>query len=149
MRVIGHTSYLGHTGYNNHSRNFFRELSKLTEVHIRNYTHVDDLSYLTPEEKALIDPYKPSYGDINIVLNESNHYYFYDKYTRPTIAYNVWESTLQMKSYFDRLLEYDYFCCPTKWQAQCTIDQGYPADRVKVVPEAVSRVAVSRASWIS
>jgi len=147
MRIIGHTSFLGFTGYNNHSRNFFRELSKLSEVHIRNYTHVDDLSYLTKEESALLKPYTPKNGDINIVLNESNHYYFYDKYTSPMIAYNVWESTLQMPSFFNRLLEYDYFWCPTQWQADMTIAQGYPADRVKVVPEAVSPIFKPGDGW--
>lgn len=138
MRVIGHTSYLGHTGYNNHSRNFFRELSKLTEVHIRNYSHVDDMSYLTPKELSLLDSYDSAPGDINLVLNESHHHFFYDEYTSPKIAYNVWESTKQLPEYFNKILEYDQFWCPTECQRQWTIDQGYPADRVKVVPEGVN-----------
>jgi len=152
IQVVGHTSYLGHTGYANHSRNFFTHLSRLIPVHIRNYSYVKDLSYLTEEERNIIieqewkdEPYKvgnpfirnPNDKIINIVLNESNHYYFYDKYPNPKIAYNVWESTRQVNQFFAKALEYDQFWCPTEWQRQCTIEQGYPEDRVRVVPEAV------------
>ena len=153
IQVIGHTSFLGHTGYNNHSKNFFTNLNNYIPTRVRNYTYSDDLSYLKPEESSLIieqkwrdPPYKigtpfvkdPSATLVNLVLNESNHYYFYDKYESPMIAYNVWEATKQNPEYFNRILEYDQFWCPTLWQRQCTIDQGYPEHRVKVVPEGVN-----------
>ena len=153
IQVVGHTSFLGHTGYNNHSRNFFTHLDKYIPTRVRNYTYCGDLSYLKEEESRLIieqkfdrPPYKagtpfiPNKDDtqVNIVLNESHHYFFYDHYERPMIAYNVWESTKQLPEYFNRILQYDQFWCPTEWQRQCTIDQGYPADRVKVVPEGVN-----------
>ena len=153
IQVVGHTSFLGHTGYNNHSRNFFTHLNKFIPTRIRNYTYCKDLSYLKPEEYNLIIqqnlkghskpvgvPFIPNPNDlqVNIVLNESHHYFFYDKYEHPMIAYNVWESTKQLPEYFNRILEYDQFWCPTEWQRQCTIDQGYPADRVKVVHEGVN-----------
>ena len=54
------------------------------------------------------------------------------------IAYNVWEATKQIPEYFKRILEYDQFWCPTEWQKSCTIEQGYPEHRVKVVPEGVN-----------
>ena len=153
MQVVAHTSFLGHTGYNNHSRNFFTHLNKNIPVRVRNYTYTKDLTYLRPEERALLieqkwtdpphkigTPFKPNPNDtiVNIVLNESHHYYFYDQYDSPMIAYNVWEATKQIPEYFNRILQYDQFWCPTAWQRQCTIDQGYPSDRVKVVPEAVN-----------
>ena len=153
IQIVGHTSFLGHTGYNNHSKNFFTHLSKYIPVRVRNYSYVDDLSYLKPEEKKLLiqqdwndppykigRPFQPNPKDtiVNIVLNESNHYFFYDHYDHPMIAYNVWESTRQVPEYFKRVLDYDQFWCPTEWQRQCTIDQGYPADRVKVVSEGVN-----------
>jgi len=152
IQVIGHTSFLGHTGYNNHSRNFFTHLNKYIPTRVRNYTYCDDLSYLKPEEHDLIIeqkfdktpfkagiPFTPNPNDtqVNIVLNESHHYYFYDHYESPMIAYNVWESTRQMAEFFNRILQYDQFWCPTQWQRQMTIEQGYPADRVKVVPEGL------------
>jgi len=153
IQVVGHTSFLGHTGYNNHSRNFFTSLNKLIPVRVRNYTYVEDLSYLSEDQKHMLieqewdhppfkvgDPFHASQNDtqVNLVLNESHHYYFYENYNRPMIAYNVWESTRQLDEFFKRCLDYDQFWCPTEWQRQCTIDQGYPEDRVKVVPEAVN-----------
>jgi autotransporter strand-loop-strand O-heptosyltransferase len=153
IQVVGHTSFLGNTGYNNHSRNFFTHLNRSIPVRIRNYTYVNDVSYLTDEERSLLieqtwdsPPYKigtpfiPNPNDllVNIVLNESHHYYFYDEYTHPMVAYNIWESTRQLPEFFNRILEYDQFWCPTRWQRECTIEQGYPEDKVKVVPEGVN-----------
>ena len=153
IQVVAHTSFLGHTGYNNHSRNFFTHLNKYVPTRVRNYTGCADLSYLKPEEYNLIiqqnldghpapvgRPFNldPNDLQVNIVLNESHHYFFYDKYDSPMIAYNVWESTKQLPEYFNRILEYDQFWCPTEWQRQCTIDQGYPEDRVKVVHEGLN-----------
>ena len=40
--------------------------------------------------------------NINLILSETNHYYFYDTYEGPKIAYNVWETTLQPESFFQR-----------------------------------------------
>ena len=37
-KVFAHTSYIGTGGYNNHSRDFFRHLSKLIKLKIRNFT---------------------------------------------------------------------------------------------------------------
>ena len=153
IQVMAHTSFLGHTGYNNHSRNFFTHLNKYIPTKVRNYSYCDDLSYLKPEEMSVImeskwndPPYKigssfvrdPEATLVNIVLNESHHYYFYDNYDGIKIAYNVWESTRQPEDYFNRLLEFDYLWVPTEWQRQCSIDQGYPSHRVFVIPEAVN-----------
>ena len=153
IQVKAHTSFLGHTGYNNHSKNFFTNLNKYIPTKVRNYSYCDDLSYLKPEEMSLVieqawndPPYKigspfvrdPEATLVNIVLNESHHYFFYDQYDSPKIAYNVWEATKQIPEYFNRILEYDQFWCPTEWQRKCTIDQGYPEHRVKVVPEGVN-----------
>jgi len=153
IQVIGNTSFLGHTGYAAHSRNFFTHLNKIIPVRIRNYTHVKDILYLKQEERDMIieqtwqnPPYKigrpfipnPQDTQVNIVLNESHHHYFYDHYESPMIAYNVWEASRQLPQYFNRILEYDQFWCPTECQKQWTVDQGYPADRVKVVPEGVN-----------
>jgi len=152
IQVVGHTSFLGVTGYNAHSQAFFTTLNKHLPVRIRNYSHTKDLSIVPDVHKRMIieqswvdppykigTPFQPNPKDliVNIVLNESHHYFFYDKYESPKIAYNVWESTKQIPEYFNRILEYDQFWCPTEWQRQCTIKQGYPEDRVKVVPEGV------------
>ena len=150
--IHAHTSFLGHTGYANHSREFFTALNKLIKVRVKNFAYVDDLSYLTKEQRDMVIhqtwagpphqvgiPFNPSdYKDIlTIVLNETNHYYFYDPIKNPKIGYNVWESTRQPDQYFRKLLEFDQLWVPTKWQRDCSIEQGYPADRVKIIPEAV------------
>ena len=37
-KVYAHASYVGTTGYNNHTRDFFRELSKYVDLKVRNFT---------------------------------------------------------------------------------------------------------------
>ena len=75
---------------------------------------------------------------INIVLNETDHFYFYDSYGNYKIAYNVWESTLQPENYFNRLRDYyNELWVPSEWQKDVTIKQGFPEDKIFVIPEGV------------
>ena len=76
-------------------------------------------------------------ADIHIILSEVNHHYFYDSYDGYKIAYTVWESTKYPANFFNKLLEYDELWVPTEWQRNCSINQGYPPEKVKVVNEAV------------
>ena len=166
-KLYVHGSYIGTTGYNNHTRDFFRELSKHIQLKIRNFTvgsswngnnktpH-DGEPYLTNTDKSLLYkqrlwvdngkmedftiyplPEKEFSHDIDLVLNETNHYLFYEQYNRPKIAYNVWESTLQPEEFFNKLKEFDELWVPSKWQKECSIKQGYDANKIKVVPEGV------------
>lgn len=149
-KVIGHAPFLGHTGYANHAREFFTHLSKLIPTRVRNFTHVSDPSYLTEFQKNLLfyqrfDEYeigRPFNFNIeedivNLILFETNHVWYYEDYAGPKIAYNVWESTKQPENFFRRLLDFDQLWVPSKWQAMCSVEQGFPANRVKVVPEGV------------
>jgi glycosyltransferase involved in cell wall biosynthesis len=166
-KLYVHGSYIGTTGYNNHTRDFFRKLSKHVQLKIRNFTvgsswngnnetpH-DREPYLTNTDKSLLykqrlwvdngkmedftiypSPEKEFSHDIDLVLNETNHYLFYEQYNRPKIAYNVWESTLQPEEFFNKLKEFDELWVPSKWQKECSIKQGYDANKIKVVPEGV------------
>ncbi len=149
--IVAHCSFIGHTGYANHTREFFTHLRKHIPVRVRNYTHVDDVSYLTQDQKDMVinnnnelpwdigQPFNISKykNPLNIVLNTTNHSYFYDRYTGPVIFYNVWESTRQPDQFFNKMLEADQFWCPSEWQKMCTVEQGYPIDKVKVVPEGI------------
>jgi glycosyltransferase involved in cell wall biosynthesis len=65
-------------------------------------------------------------------LCETNHHLFYDNYTGPKIAYNVWESTLQPEGYFNKLKEFDELWVPSKWQRDCTIAQGMTRIKLKL-----------------
>jgi glycosyltransferase involved in cell wall biosynthesis len=186
--VKGHTSFIGHTGYNAHSRDFFTALSHKVDLKIRNFTvgkswfslgninrngryndpHTGE-KYMTDYQRKLIceqtlycdkNSYN-SYGSglcdyevndgleylnkysnkdiIEIVLSETNHHYYHclDKYKGFKIAYNVWESTKYSDDFFEILKEFDQFWCPSEWQKECIIKQGYPENKVFVVPEAV------------
>ena len=55
-KVYTHCSYIGTTGYNNHTRSFLRALSKLVKVKARNFTVSDSWEGLndTPHDK---EPY--------------------------------------------------------------------------------------------
>ncbi len=168
MKIFGHATYVGNSGYNSHCKNFFRNLNKYHDIKIRNFTVSSDwagingnlekphgknidnldeemiiLQTLWNDRKELQD--FPIHGykrgsfkhDLNIILAETNHYYFYHKYDGLKIAYFVWESTEIYDPFFQKLKEFDQIWVPTKWQANCLIAQGMQKDKVKIVPEGV------------
>jgi FkbM family methyltransferase len=165
-KILVHTSFIGKSGYNNHARSFFTELSKRVPLKIRNYSIGDTWTGYSDEphnnEEYFDDSLKellilqtlhnsdgsrsdfPIYGykndydaDIHIVLNEVNHYYFYDDYKGYKIAYNVWESTEYPQDFFNRLFYFNEVWVPSQWQKENLIKQGYPENRIYVVPEGV------------
>ena len=99
------------TGYGVHASNLKRELENMCEL-----THN---------------------APITIVLNTVNHPDFYKPYKGYKIAYNVWESTLYPQEFFNKLLEFDELWVPSHWQKDCAVAQGYPAEKIFVVPEGV------------
>ena len=166
VKVRAHVPYVGTTGYNNHTRDFLRHLHKYLPVQARNFTvgkswtsmgeepHNGE-DYITDVDKEILyeqtllsDQGRKDYRmysshgedftpDVHLVLNETNHHYFYDKYKGPKIGYNVWESTLQPEGFFKAWNKFDQLWVPSKWQAKCTIEQGADPNKVKVVPEGV------------
>jgi len=166
-KVYVHGSYIGTTGYNQHTRDFFREISKYLQLKVRNFTigktwtgynetpH-DNEPYINDIDKSILykqilwnndnsrsnykiyqDNSKEFQHDLNIVLCETNHHIFYDLYEGPKIAYNVWETTEQPEEFFNKLKEFDELWVPSKWQREVTINQGYDPNKIKVVPEGV------------
>ena len=166
-KVFAHGCYIGGTGYNHHTRDFFRPLSKLIDLKVRNFTigeswvgmnnepHNNE-PYINQIDKKLLylqtlnnnNNNRSNYSiysnynnefkhNVNLILGETNHHYYYDSYEGPKIAYNVWESTTQPIPFFNKLLEYDQIWVPSKWQAECTVAQGADSNKVKVVPEGV------------
>lgn len=138
--VLGHTCFLGNTGYAIHAREFFTALSRLVNVGVKSLTSAN-IEQLSTRQKSLLDVgllYQQEIDLVNIVLMDTNNPAFYAEYTGPKIAYNVWESTKQPKEFFDRLLTYDRLWVPSEWQAQCTIAQGYPKDKLIIIPEGVN-----------
>ena len=166
MKVQAHTSFIGTTGYANHAQSFFTELDKLTPTKVRNFTvgkswqgsnHTphDKESYITPQMKKMLHlqtlfnndgsrsdlpiySHKDGYrADIDIILEEHDHHYFYDAYDGYKIGYNVWESTEYSSQFFQQLLTLDELWVPTEWQKEISIKQGYPEDKIFVIPEGV------------
>jgi autotransporter strand-loop-strand O-heptosyltransferase len=167
IKIYSHGSYVGNTGYNHHTRDFFRELSNHCDIKFRNFTvgsswngmseepHNNEPYFNEIDRKILYEQIlwdtdggrgnykiypnqlKEFKQDVNLVLCETNHYLFYDQYYGPKIAYNVWESTLQPEEYFNKLKEFDQLWVPSKWQKECSIKQGYDESKIRVVPEGV------------
>jgi len=166
MKVQAHTSFIGTTGYANHAQSFFTELDKLTPTKVRNFTvgksweghnHTphDKEPYITPQMKKMLHlqtlfnsdgsrsdlpiySHKDEYrADIDIILEEHDHHYFYDAYDGYKIGYNVWESTRYSEQFFQQLLTLDELWVPTEWQKEISIKQGYPEDKIFVIPEGV------------
>lgn len=168
MNIFCHATYVGTTGYNAHSQNFFRNLSKYQNLKIRNFTVGQDWRGIhmtedechgkdvTQEDKKLLCLQTlwnfnkqledfPLYGfkkddyyyDLNLILAECNHHYFYHDYVGPKIAYTVWETTKYFEPFFEKLKQYDQVWVPSQWQANVTINQGMDPSKVKVVPEGV------------
>lgn len=167
MNIFGHATYVGNTGYNAHCKNFFRALTRYHNVKIRNFTvgpnwkglgaeedchgiDVDDLDKKMIILQSLWDAngsmqdyplYNYQRGsfkhDANIILSETNHYYFYHHYFGPKIGYTVWESTRYYKFFFDKFKQYDQVWVPTSWQAEVTQNQGMDPSKIRVVPEGV------------
>lgn len=169
MKVRAHTCYLGKTGYAAHARSFFRELSKHVDLRVRNYTWCDTREYLNEIDLKVLDqitltnqdgsrsdywikdhlrnynwscPTGDSWKqDVDIVLMETNHHYFYDTYNaKVKIAYTVWESTELPEHFFNQLLKFDYLWVVTEWHKRMVVKQGYPEHRVFVVNEGVDSV---------
>ena len=166
-KIFAHGSYIGTTGYNQHTRDFFRALSDYADIRVRNFTigkswvgynetpHDNEPYFNEKDNKMLYrqilwntdgsrsdypiypDSSKEFFPDLNLVLCETNHHIFYDHYNGPKIAYNVWESTLQPENFFNKLKEFDELWVPSKWQRDVTIKQGYDPNKIKVVPEGV------------
>jgi len=111
VNIKFHTFANAETGYANHATEFWSRLQKMHD--------------------GVGVP-------IHIVLEVSGHPLFYEEYAGIKICYNVYESTLQPESFFNHIRDnWHYFWCPSEWQRKCTIEQGFPEDRVYVVPEGV------------
>ena len=166
MKILAHTSFIGTTGYANHARSFFCALNKYHTVKVRNLTigsgwdgyklnaH-DNEPYITDEMKNMLyqqtlinNDYTnsdyPLYNydgkfepDVNIVLADMDNSYFYDNYDGYKIAYNVWESTRYPDKFFERLSYFDEVWVPTHWQFDSLVEQGYPKEKISIVPEGV------------
>jgi FkbM family methyltransferase len=166
MKILAHCSFIGTTGYANHTRSFFCALNKYHTVKVRNLTigngwkgmnntpHNDE-PYITQEMKDMLilqtlfnnDKSRTDYPmydykgdfkpDVHIILQDMDNYYFYEDYDGYKIGFCVYESTRFPDNFFERLLYFDEMYVPTQWQFDSLTDQGYPKDRIHIVTEGV------------
>lgn len=82
FKVVAKTCYLGKTGYAAHSRGFFRELSKLVDLRIINYTWDDDYtSYLNDIDREIL---------WKVILGSSEGFTYFDPHTQPHFEKYEW-----------------------------------------------------------
>ncbi len=163
MNILASAAYIGETGYNIHSQKFLRELSKHIALKIRNFTVYKNFNILSKDphgidasdlDKTLLglQTLRTSTGfddapiynfdknykyDIDLVLAECNHYYYSTVYKKFKIFYNVYEKTEYPIEFFEKLQQADQIWVPTQWQADNTIRQGIPQEKVKIVHEGI------------
>ena len=76
--------------------------------------------------------------DVDIVLIEPSHYYFFEEYKAKTkIAYTVWESTKVSDLFLLIIKKFDAVWVVSQWHKNCLINQGVEASKIWVVPEGV------------
>lgn len=166
MKILAHAPFIGITGYANHARSFFCELNKYHTVKVRNLTIGDSWKgmsnrphdnepYFTQEMSNMLilqtlynsdgsrtdhpmydykGDFKP---DVNIILMEMDSHYYYDNYDGYKIGFCVYESTRFPEHFFNRILTFDEMWVPTQWQFDSLVEQGYPIERIRIVPEGI------------
>lgn len=112
MDILFHTGARGETGYAAHANEFWnKRLKKFT----------DGKGY-----------------PFNIILDTVGAAIFFNEYEGIKIAYNVWETTEYPAPFFEHLKRnYDMLWVPSEWQASCAKAQGFPPNKLHVVPEGV------------
>ena len=79
--------------------------------------------------------------DVDIVLMDTNHYYFYEKpdpRVKIRIAYLVYETTRLEENFYKVILKnFTHIFVPTKWHREMMIQQGCEPYRIFVVPEGI------------
>ena len=65
MKIKAHTSLIGNTGYNSHSRNFFTHLDKLIPIKVRNFTTGENWN----GQMAIVRVYNRDISESEILYN--------------------------------------------------------------------------------
>ena len=122
-KVYTHCSYIGTTGYNNHTRSFLRALSKLVKVKARNFTVSDSWEgindtphdnepYLKTIDKEILDVQTIKSNDLDKKFDHVKIYSKYKKDFTPNI--DLIFSELNHHYYFDNYK--NFRICYTVWE---------------------------------
>lgn len=164
MRILIHGTFLKHGGISSHSRELAYHLSKYHEVKLRNFNigytwrseytsenlweneplieNIKGLFYRQSlwtsegnlEDFPLVGYDKDFTADINLVMAEQNHYYYFQDYPGKKIAYFPQETDKLTDNFFERLFYFDKVWVLSDWQKEVLIKQGLNENKLEVVP---------------
>ena len=93
------------------------------------------MDYPLPWNNTYLD--NDSNEKINLITAENNHFYFYDTYYGPKVAFTMWESDTYNPHFLNIIKNYDSNIVLTKWQKECLIKQGLDENKIDIVHEGV------------
>jgi glycosyltransferase involved in cell wall biosynthesis len=133
--VHGVTWLTGRFGYNIHARNFFGQLGRRLPVTVTPLVMLD--GPLAADQEILRRDF-PDWPTVSIALLYGC---FAEQVLRsapgPRVAYTVWESTRLPDDWIEPLRAMDQVWVPSEWGRTVMIENGIPAERMRVVPEGV------------
>lgn len=159
LQIKGYCSYFGSESYNIYSKRFFKTLKQLCpKISVGNFSKFSEIDVDSNDKKIvdeiitfdnsvsqstlphwmcdrfLNDNNLFSVGDVNIILEKNGHKCFYQKHNGIKIAYTFWDTQYQLPNFFTQLLNFDQLWVPTFGQKQLAIEQGYPENKIFVIP---------------
>jgi len=129
MKIISYAPFSGNKGMNVLSQNVLTELNKLVSLNIQDCNQ--------PNFKFI--PSSSSPTKVNLILAENTSPLWNFHYSGYKIAYAINESTLFPNKLFDNLLNnFDETWVPSKWQKDNFIKQGFPKEKLHIIPGGVN-----------
>ncbi len=134
LLLVGHIS--GNTGYNIHTRNFYKAVGKQF-----NSTELD-LSKGTDAIKKELFNYLGKYGNsqnnVTIMISYGRYFTFFNNLPGFNIGYTTFGSTIIPKEWLEPLKIPNKIWTTTGWNKQILIENGFKAKQIDVVPEGVN-----------
>jgi len=167
MNILVHGTILGYGGIANHTRDFTKNLSKYHNIKFRNFNlvdlkdwkgytgpdilknaeHLESIHHQMLYQQTLMDGdfkdfplsgYDDSFvPDFHLIMAEVNHYYYYEDYDKPVIAYFFWETTNVLPEFKKVLHRVDYIWVPSEWQKNILIEDGIDEKKIFVVNSGI------------
>lgn len=167
MNILIHGSIIGPGGIAHHIREFSKHLSKYHNIKIRNFNVDDKLwnGYTGPNVHDKVNELEPIHHkmlhlqslwdndelkdfhlsgydeffvpDLHLIMAEAHHYYYFNDYNEPVIAYFPWETTELMPKFLEKLKTFEYIWTPSTWQKNILINNGVDENKIDVVNEGV------------
>jgi len=130
----------GMTGYNIHTHHFFKALSQtysVLEIDLQDTQRsiqkgVDQWISLCNKNKTLFP--------VVIHINQPDRIENFFQLPGCHIVFSIWESTIYPESWLKGLNKADYVFTPSEWGKGILIDNGFPNEKIAVIPEGVDTI---------